>query len=250
MHSPSSVVKCKVCGKSYSRSYFPHHSCKGFTCEFCSSQFTSERFLINHLCEQKRRFLQRDEPSVRLAFATYQHFYTRYMRQRTLTHKSFSTSPFYNAFLRFAKYALSLNMSHPLAFVDFLLRVDAPIDKWTQPDWYARYIRELNKNETPMEAIERNFLLMQQWSIDTGHNWRDFFRLIAAPLATLWIINGRISPWLLFTASSAVDLMRRFNKEQQQMVDNTIDIVYWKAKIARHQESVDLIRGMLAEHNI
>jgi len=203
------------------------------------------------MCEQKRRYSDRDEPYARIGFAAYQHFYTRHMGQRTpLTHKQFATSDYHGGFIRFGKYALSINMIQPLAFVDFLLRIEVPIDRWTQPDWYARYIRELNKNETPLEAIERNFMLMKQWSRDTGYDWGDFFRQIAPPLAALWIINGRISPWLLFTASSATDLLRRFNTEQKMMVDKAIDITYWKERLARHKGDVERIRTLLAENNI
>jgi hypothetical protein len=222
-----------------------------FACGFCKAKLTTETRLINHVCEQKRRWLHREDKAEKLAFVIYHHFYVRTMtRRKTPTFESFAHSKLYLAFVRFARHVIYLEAVHPLGFVDFLLRIESPIDHWTNPEIYARYIRELNKNETPLEAIERNFMLMEQWAISANEDWCDFFRLIAPPLATLWIISGRISPWLLFTASSAPELLKRLNPEQIGMVDKAVDTEFWQAKMALHQENLGTIRAMLIEKRI
>lgn len=221
-----------------------------FGCEFCKAKFTTETYLVNHLCEKKRRWLHREDKPEKLAFIVYHHFYMRQMGRRSPNQRSFINSRLYGAFVRFARHVIDLEAINPLAFVDFLSKIEWPLDRWTNPEVYARYIRELTKNETPIEAIERNFMLMQQWSVSSGAAWQDFFRLIAPPLATLWIITGRISPWLLFTASSAMELLHRLNPEQAQRVEQAVDTEYWQAKIALHQDDVERIRHTLAEHRI
>jgi len=98
--------------------------------------------------------------------------------------------------------------------------------------------------------LERNFLLMQQWANDTGDHWQDFFRRVEPPLAALWIASGRISPWVLFVASSAHDLLNRFSPEQHAILDAAIDLGFWRLKIKHHQHDVDIIRAMLTDHGI
>lgn len=93
-------------------------------------------------------------------------------------------------------------------------------------------------------------MLMREWEIETGHDWHDFFRLLAPARAVLWILNGRISPWLLFTASSAQDLLDRLNPEQWQMISEAIDRDFWTARLKRHEEQVNSIRVTFTEENI
>src|ERR1044072_2607894 len=222
MPTTNSGFDCPTCGKSYaSKASLKRHVCKPkFVCEFCKKPLTSEARLFNHTCEQKRRYLRKDEKVEKLAFAMYQRAMPR---NRQPNDQSFRRNDLYGAFVQFARYVLHLDAPRPFDFLDFLLRVEIPIKRWTNPELYERYIRELNKNETPVDAIKRNFMLMREWASATQQNWRDFFRLVAPPQATLWIINGRISPWLLFTASSGIELLRRLSSEQRQMVEKAID---------------------------
>lgn len=204
-----------------------------------------------HVCEQKRRFLQRDEKPIKLGFMAYQQFFMRSMRHREPpTYEKFAKSTLYLAFVRFGRHIVDLNAVNPLGFVDFLLRLEAPIDRWISPTLYETYIRELNKNETPLDALERSFGVMQNWASETGEDWHNFFRLIDVPLAALYIANGRISPWVLFIATTAHDLMQRFNPEQEALVDRCIDADFWRLKIQRHRTDVETIREVLAEHGI
>ncbi len=44
-------------------------------CEFCSREFSDELRLINHVCEKKRRWFQKDQPQGRIAFLAWSRFY-------------------------------------------------------------------------------------------------------------------------------------------------------------------------------
>jgi len=226
-------------------------SAEDFRCEFCRRQFTTELRLVNHLCEPKRRHLQRDDKAVQLGFMAYQRFWQRSMRRKKeATYDGFAKSTLYTAFVRFGRHLISLNAINVFSFIDFLLRVNAKIDQWTNPTLYATYIRELTKTEEPIDALERTFMLMHQWADDTAQDWRHFFRQVETPLAVLWITSGRLSPWVLFTASCAHDLFNRLTAEQIKLIDQAIDQNYWRIKLEFHQNNVAMIRTMLAEHDI
>ena len=46
-----------------------------YECEHCGKQFTRERTLMVHVCEQKRRYMQRDEKGVQVGFLAYNRFF-------------------------------------------------------------------------------------------------------------------------------------------------------------------------------
>ncbi len=190
--------------------------------------------------------MQRDTKNVKVAFVAYQRLFASMGRRKPPSYESFAKSRLYPVFVRFGSYLINIQAINPLGFIDFLLRMEIPVDRWEHPTVYETYVRELNKSELPMEALERNIMLMQQWSIDTGNDWTDFFRMVAPAQATLWIMSGRISPWILLVASSAVELLTRLSPEQVGILNSCIDNNFWAAKLARHESDVEIIRQEMA----
>ena len=220
---------------------------KPHKCNFCDRSFYSERSLLIHVCDQKSRFLARDNKHVRMGFKAYQKVMTFLRMSSKGNFDDFDNSKFYTAFVKFGKFIIDLNAIQPMGFVDFLIRIEIPIDKWCSMSLYETYIREMTKVETPSDAIERNILLMQQWADDTGEHWSDFFRKVSPVQATMWIMSGRVSPWVLYTAPSAAILFDKFTDEQLSFIQNTIDPDFWQRKIEQNKKEVDNIKKMLEE---
>lgn len=221
------------------------------TCTFCTKVFKYEAFFLKHMCTKKQRFIDRDEKHVKLAFWIYQRFYEIACKGRKQqTYDQFAASQFYLAFTRFGKYIHEINAVSPQAFVDFLIRTQVPVDRWTSPPVYEVYLRELNKKESADAALERNFLLMQQWSVETGREWTDFFREVPPALAVLWIRSGRISPWVLYTAPSAAELFARLSDEQMTLIQQALDPDFWGVKLSASAEEVEAIRTILQDAGI
>ena len=64
---------------------------KLYTCQYCNAKFTKEKTLAVHMCEQKRRFLQKDERRVQLGYQTFVRFYELCKKRPKLKHmKSFA----------------------------------------------------------------------------------------------------------------------------------------------------------------
>ena len=220
-------------------------------CECCKRSFKSERVFLNHLCEPKRRILQRQERAVTLGLHAFQHFWTKRQSPRHIpTWEDFEKSSLYLGFVRFGRHILAINAINPVGFVDFLLRGEVGIDDWCKQSIYDTYIRELTKLETPMEAIERNIMLLEQWGMHNNEHWSDFFRKVAPSQAVLWILSGRISPLLIFTASSVNELFSRLTGEQIKMIECIIDEKFWEIKMSRHKDEVDAIIKELADNNV
>ena len=91
---------------------------------------------------------------------------------------------------------------------------------------------------------------MQQWAVETGEHWTDFFRKVAPAQATLWIKSGRISPWILLTASSAECLLERLSEEQNVIMIQSIEYGFWELKLSRHELDVETIKHELLKAGI
>lgn len=220
------------------------------TCEFCKKTFVKDTALFKHSCEMKRRWLWRDEKYIRFGFRCYQRFYEISLRtKKARTYEDFMSSQYFTAFTGFGRYILDINAIEPEGFLDYLIREEVPLKDWTSTAWYSRWVRELAKKEDPQKAVERNILLMEQWSRDTGEPWQDFFRKVSPALATKWIQSGRISPWLLYS-DSGNQLFERLSDEQLMMVKEWINPLFWSDKVKKHKDDMDFIKSVLKEAGV
>jgi hypothetical protein len=222
-----------------------------FVCDFCQKAFTTEKRKLVHMCEKKRRVLQREERPVQLGFAAYSHFWTKCQNPKAKpdwTH--FEKSDFYAVFVKFGYHLQSIHAINPIGFIDFLLRAQIGVDRWCDITKYQAYIREMTKNETPLEALQRSLILMDSWANQNNELFTNFFHKIATPQAVLWILSGRISPLILLTASSAGALFDRLSEEQATRVAEVIDEQFWESKMRRHQKDIDIIVAELAESGL
>jgi hypothetical protein len=220
-------------------------------CEFCKREFVKEMSLVNHSCEKKRRWFQKDELHARLGFMAWSRFYELNSfgksKEYRSSYRNFIDSQYHNAFMKFGRHMRDLNAVEPAKLIDYVIKNNLPIDKWTHDFVYEQYIRELTRQETAEQALERNVLLMNEWSMQTGEPWYDFFRKVNPNQATMWIKSGRISPWVLYNVDSAVELFERCTPEQIAMIKGCAAPGPWKIKFNRYPDSCDFIRTALRE---
>jgi hypothetical protein len=217
-----------------------------FCCEFCNSSFVTERSLISHSCEKKRRWFCKEEKYPMMGFRAYQRFYELAMRAKTpKSQEDFINSKHYSGFVRFGKYLVDIHAIEPLGFVDFLIKTNIKLDDWTKPRPYEIWIRELGKKESYEKAIERSLHTMEGWAENTGNCITDFFRMVSPQLATGLIKIGKISPWLLFI--SGEPLLVRMSKEQIEIIQELIDPHFWSVKFKENAEEVKEIKNCMKE---
>ena len=67
---------------------------KPYVCEYCGSGYTREKTLAVHMCQPKRRFLQRKEKRVQLGLIAFNKFYKLSAgAKKEKTHDEFDKSP-------------------------------------------------------------------------------------------------------------------------------------------------------------
>jgi len=48
---------------------------KTYSCQFCGNKYTQEKTLAVHICEQKRRYLAKDEKHVNIGYIAFNKFF-------------------------------------------------------------------------------------------------------------------------------------------------------------------------------
>jgi len=219
-----------------------------FECQFCKKTFKKEKTLSVHLCEQKRRWINKDSKYVRLGFLAYNRFYEITQGSaKPKTYEHFSKSNYYTAFTKFGRHILEINAIDPEKFIDFVINNSVHLDKWCSDSVYETYIRELNKKETAERAVERGILLMQQWGREHDRPYNVFFREISRPRLIHWIKSGRISPWIIFNCDSGNAVIGTLTDDELNMINEYLEPTFWTRKFSTRKEDVDFVQMVLKE---
>lgn len=221
-----------------------------YQCEFCGQGYQLEKYFINHLCTQKRRWLTKDDKHVKLGYYAWTKFMQRNRQKGEKTYEAFMTKSYYNAFVKFGRHILDIHAIDPENFIDFVLKASVKIDDWCKDYVYGIYLKEWYKKQPPEKSFEQTVLLMQQWGMENDEQWTDFFEKVNLNLAVQWIKAGRISPWVLYNSDKARRLIDRFSPEQLTIIDKQIDMRFWKAKFALQKEDVRFVKSVLKKANL
>ncbi len=214
-----------------------------YECKFCKKTFGSERTLLSHLCEPKRRWNNRNEKNVQLAFRCFQHFWrvTATNMKSEKTYDDFMTSKYYLAFVKFANYIMGVYIANVESYIEWLLKQRTRIDRWSSDEVYEAYIKEFNFRESVDRAVERTVLELQKWSQDTSKPWNSFFSQVSQPRAIQMIRAGKISPWILYNSQSGLQWLESLNEEQMIMINDYINPNDWGQRFSNSPEDVKFV---------
>ena len=150
-----------------------------FNCEFCKKDFSRENTLLVHLCEPKRRYVQRNEKGVVVAMRAYSRFYE--LQQGSSVHRTyddFSKSQYYSAFVKFGNHIQTIRAINPSSFIDYVIKNSKKLDHWCKDSMYQEYLETYIRNETSRDALERAIQEMERWAEDNNSEWNVFFKTV------------------------------------------------------------------------
>lgn len=225
-----------------------------FQCHFCKKEFTRERTLEIHLCEPKRRWMNKDDKTVRIALASWLHWCKKsglYMNKKTaLSYDDFMRSTAYIAFVQFGNFVDQNNISNYLAYIDFMIKHNYKMPSWTKDSTYEYFIKMNTRQETVEEAIQRTIKFMDKWSSDNDEEWTDFFTKITNQQALDWLRTGRISPWIFFTSEKAQNKLGEMTDEQIMLLDKYLDVKWWQQNLRRKPKDKQFVDQIVKEYEI
>lgn len=202
-----------------------------------------ESTLAAHICEQKRRHLQKDEKHVILGYQAFVRFYQLSANYRGIkTYDEFCKSPFYNAFVKFGSYLNNVKPLYIEKYIDYIVKSGIKIDKWCQDDIYEKYAIEVIRKEGVETALERSVNTMIEWAEKNNSVWNHYFLYASTNRVTWDIKDGKISPWLVLNCKSGKECISKFTDEQLNMIYPVLDPQHWALRFKRQPSDVELVK--------
>lgn len=224
---------------------------KQAVCKYCGKSFRQEKTLVVHTCETKRRWQQEKEVGVQLGLQTYLKFFTMTQGSaKSKTYADFVESPYYSAFVKFGQYLVQIRAINVPMFTEWVIKQNKKLDQWTKESFYDEYLYEYLRKEHPNDALERSFTEMQKWADENDKQFNDIFRVGASNRVCNMIVNGRISPWIIYNCESGISFLASLNEEQVTIIFKFIDPTYWERKFKDFIADTEFIKSVLVESGV
>ena len=222
-----------------------------YKCNYCDKEFTKEKTLSVHVCEQKRRHMSKTEKHVQLGLLAYNRFYEISQKNSAKkTFDDFASSPYYNAFVKFGSFLSNTAPIFPERFIDFVIKSGVKLDHWCRDELYDTYVSELIKIEPADGAIQRTIQTMMDWADDKEASWNHYFSYANLNRITHDIKEGKISPWVLLNCKAGKEMLQKMNDEQLEIVFPVIDPQFWLKRFKTLPADVELVKDIVKEAKI
>ncbi len=225
---------------------------KPYVCEYCSTGYTREKTLAVHMCQPKRRALQKNEKRVQLGMYAFNQFYKLSANaKKDKTYEEFCKSPYYNAFVKFGSFISNVRPLYPERYIDYVVTSGVKLDHWCKEEMYEKYATNLIKKEGVETALERSVMTMMEWAEENEPApWNHYFQHVSLNRAVWHIKDGKVSPWLLLNCRSGKEMLSKLNDEQLNMVYNIMDPEHWAMRFKRTPNDVQLVKDVAKESNL
>jgi len=224
---------------------------KPYICEYCKTGYTREKTLMVHMCEQKRRALQRGEKRVQLGYIAFNQFYKLSAgAKKDKTYEEFCKSSYYNAFVKFGSFVSNVKPLYPEKYINYVVTSGVKLDQWCREEMYETYAVDLIKKEGVETALERSVNTMVEWAEENNSVWNHYFNYVSLNKAVWHIRDGKISPWLILNCKSGKEMLGKLNDEQLGMIYNVVDPAHWAVRFKRQTNDVQLVKDVAKESNL
>jgi hypothetical protein len=222
-----------------------------YKCVHCKKSFMQERTLVSHMCERKRRALQKDEKRVQAGFMAFNRFWQLTQNAKVLkTYDNFADSSYYNAFVKFGSFINNVNPLYPDKFIDYVIKSGVKLDFWCRDELYEKYLFETLKTEPVESAVQRTLKTMMEWADEHTAEFAHYFNYVSLNKAVHDIRNGHISAWVILNSSTGQTMLRNMSDEQLEMISLALDVPYWIRKFKEVPADVALVKEICKETGI
>jgi hypothetical protein len=202
-------------------------------CKWCKRIFSSERTCLVHLCEQKRRWEQKDTQYARYGLEAYFSIQNVLLRNDSKTEEDFRTSDFYLACVRWGRFVIDVDCLHPIDYLKWLIKNKVPIDHWNTDTAYSLWLQEIAFSENIWVAVDRSMNTMMDWAEENTLDFFNYFREAGGARILFDVQRGKISGILLFASESGKDWLHNLSTSDLEIIWPMIDSNKWGMKFQR-----------------
>jgi hypothetical protein len=222
-----------------------------FNCVHCGKSFMKEKTLFAHMCEPKRRAMQKDEKRVQAGFMAFNRWYQLTQNsKKDKVYEDFCKSSYYNAFVKFGSFVNNVNPLYPSKFIDYVIKSGVKLDHWCRDELYETYLYDMIKVEPVESAVQRTVQTMMEWGDTSGAQFNHYFNYVNLNRAVHDIRNGKISPWVMLNCASGKKMLNNFNDEQLDLIAPAFDLPYWLRKFKEVPADVAMVSEICKEAGI
>lgn len=222
-----------------------------FLCVHCGKSFMKDKTLVAHMCERKRRALQKDEKRVQAGFLAFNRFWQLTQNAKKLkSYDDFADSSYYNAFVKFGSFINNVNPLYPDKFIDYVIKSGAKLDHWCKDSLYEKYLFETLKTEPVESAVQRSLQTMMEWADEHNANFAHYFNYVSLSKAVYDILNGKVSLWVILNCSSGQKMIKNMSDEQLNMIAPAFDLPFWLRRFKEVPADVALVKEICKEVGI
>jgi hypothetical protein len=220
-------------------------------CEFCNKKFVREKLFLRHVCEPKRRWLERDMQVNRYAHGAWKFYFNKHHPStKKVEYIDFIHSPYYMSFIKFATYCINTNVINIHYFMDYLIAHKISINTWCSDENYSKFLINYLKTEDSNDATNRSLKTLKEMCADENIHIKDAFKYLNENRLCQKIYQGMISPWVLYSSDSAMDFLSRLNEDQVNIIYAYINPDIWRLKVFREKDISNHIKNVLFEHQL
>ena len=224
---------------------------KPYICQYCAHGYTKESTLITHVCEQKRRYLQKDDKAVRVGYDAFNRFFKLSQNSKgDKTYEEFAKSTYYNAFVKFGSYVSNVNPLYPDHYINWVIRSGVKLDHWCRDALYEKYALELIHTEPVEAALDRTVKHMMSWAETHKSQWNNYFTEVSVNRATFDIKDGKVSPWLILNCVSGKQMLSKMDDTQLAAITNVINPEVWIKKFKKQPADLEMVKMVVKESGL
>ena len=214
-------------------------------CEFCEREFLRESTILKHLCETKRRWIDRDKHGNRIGYNSWIQFHNKTSNKKKKDYIDFTKSAYYTAFVKFGNYCVDAQVINVSRYIDWLLKNQISIDTWNRDSTYTKFIMDYLKTEDPLDAIARSIETTIHLAKEDKIMTKDILRYGNRNRICHEITKGKISPWMLYHSESGIDFISKLDSTQEKMILEYINPEQWAIKFKKYKNMIAEVKELL-----
>ncbi|VVC05086.1 Uncharacterised protein [uncultured archaeon] len=221
-----------------------------FTCEFCENSFSRQKTLLFHLCEQKRRFQQKDELYARYGFYAFSMLQKNCLRTLPCTEKEFRTSEVYLALVKWGHFIQNIQCLDFKKYLQWLVGLKVPVDKWDKDEIYDCWIQAYVFQENVWASFQRSLETMTNWGEESNSPMEEYFLRAGNARILTDVQRGRITGWIIFLSETGKKWLQNLPNGDMKLVWNWINPERWKLELEKYPLEVKEIQLALEKEKI